>query len=175
MPFLAACPFCRRRIQAPDTALGQSVACKKCHNYFTLAPADDMPPAEASPRDAQQYLAKSQMNAAAGPAAAAATPAAAPAKSSGAHVDTVQHTAMAKMPRLLQTMLPPPEEELASDEINPVHLGPIVLGVIALLCVAFGWLAWLPIPLAGAGILVGVVAWLTSPIESHRDGVLVLL
>lgn len=191
MPFLAACPFCRRKVQAPDTALGQSIACKKCHNYFTLAPEDDVPPPEATARTAQEYLIAAKANAMAPPpqgppAAQPAAPAAAqstmpptPAAPVAAQVDTVQHVAMTtmpEMPRFRQTALPPLDAEpAASDDMNPLLLAPVVLGVVALLFAAMNWLSWLMIPLAGVGILTGVVAWLTVPIESHRDGVLVLL
>ena len=186
MPFLAACPFCRRKIQAPDTALGQSVACKKCHSYFTLAPEDDLPPPEATARTAQEYLLAARANAlaplagqaAAVPTAQSTTPQP-PAKPSAAQVDTVQHVAMITMPetpRLVPTILPPLEDKSASsDGVNLLYLAPFVLGGVALLCGIMGWLPWLTIPLASVGILTGVIAWLTAPIESHRDGVLVLL
>lgn len=43
MPFEAACPFCPTRInRVPDEALGASLRCPQCGNYFTLAPADDL-------------------------------------------------------------------------------------------------------------------------------------
>src|SRR5262245_43269910 len=80
MPFLAACPFCQRKVQAPDAALGQSIACKKCHSYFTLAPADDLPPLEATARTAHDYMIAAKTTALAPPVDKPATsPAAAPA------------------------------------------------------------------------------------------------
>lgn len=166
--------------------MGQSIACKKCHNYFTLAPEDDLPPPEATARTAQEYLIAARANALNPPAG---EPAAGPAAKSpmlpppptpvAAQVDTLQHVAMKTMPEMPQLTyaMPPPleDEPVSSDGMKPLLLTPLVLGVVALLCASMGWLPWLTIPLAGVGILTGVIAWLTAPIESHREGVLVFL
>ncbi|MCI0681573.1 MAG: hypothetical protein L0Y71_05685 [Gemmataceae bacterium] len=182
MPFLAACPFCRRKVQAPEAAIGQSVACKKCHNYFTLAPEDNVPP-EAGARPAHD--ARAQSNAAAPPVAGntAATSASAPAAKPGSaptgspQTETLKHVAMVTvpdMPRLTQ-FSPSPERESDEDEWNAWLLTPAVLGAGALLCAILGLLPWLTIALAGVGLIAGVIAWRTTPMESLRDGVLVLL
>ena len=183
MPFLASCPFCRRKVQAPEAALGQSIACKKCHNYFTLAPEDDLPPPEATARNAQEYLLAAKASALnpppgqAGPASPFATPP--PSATSAVHVDTVVHAAtktIPETPRLLQPPPPPIDDEPdAAGEINLLTATPLVLGVIAMLCAATAWLPWLAIALGGIGILAGVVAWLAARIESHRAGLLVFV
>jgi hypothetical protein len=38
MPFLTRCLFCGQQVRAPDHALGASLRCPKCSNFFTLAP-----------------------------------------------------------------------------------------------------------------------------------------
>jgi hypothetical protein len=43
MPFLAECVFCKGKVRVPDYAVGQSVACPRCGNAFTLAPMTDPP------------------------------------------------------------------------------------------------------------------------------------
>jgi hypothetical protein len=179
MPFLASCPFCRRKVQAPEAALGQSIACKKCHNYFTLAPEDDLPPPEATARNAQEYLLAAKANALnppgqAGPSSPVSTPA---SEKSGVHVDTVVHAStktIPETPRLLQTA-PPLDEPDAAGEINLLTATPLVLGVIAMLCAALAWRPALTIGLGSLGILAGVIAWLAARINSHRDGLLVFL
>jgi hypothetical protein len=48
MPFLAQCVFCNHQVQVPDAALGASGRCPKCSNFFTLAPATNLPPVKES-------------------------------------------------------------------------------------------------------------------------------
>jgi hypothetical protein len=51
MPFTAACPFCPTKLlNVPETALGASVRCPQCGNYFTAVPPEQPPAARASPR-----------------------------------------------------------------------------------------------------------------------------
>jgi hypothetical protein len=38
MPFVAECLFCRRKVRAPDHAVGASISCPGCGSYFTLLP-----------------------------------------------------------------------------------------------------------------------------------------
>lgn len=41
MPFLARCVFCGQQMRVPDHALGASMCCPKCSNFFTLAPENE--------------------------------------------------------------------------------------------------------------------------------------
>jgi hypothetical protein len=43
MPFVTVCSFCPHQLKVPDAALGASLRCPACGNYFTVAPAELAP------------------------------------------------------------------------------------------------------------------------------------
>ena len=88
MPFIAVCPFCGRKVQAPTNAVGHSIACKKCRNHFTLAPSDDLLPPLATPSGA----------AATAGAIRAPVAAPAPAQVAAAQSDTAPHAVVVTTP-----------------------------------------------------------------------------
>ena len=54
--FLGRCPYCSARVRLPSKALGASVCCPQCANYFTAVPDEDAAapsPAPAEPTKAE--------------------------------------------------------------------------------------------------------------------------
>ena len=47
MPFVAECLFCRRKVRAPDHAVGASISCPGRGSYFTLLPGAPAPAGQA--------------------------------------------------------------------------------------------------------------------------------
>ena len=184
MPFVAACPFCRRKVQAPDSALGHSVACKKCKNHFTLAPEDGLSPPEATARAALQYII------AANPTAGSALPLRPPATSPTvrtiapplpearvpAQIDTAEHVVATtpETPRL-HVVQPPQMAPQPAIPWNGYAVAALLLSCVAFSCATFRGLSWLAYPLAGAGLLAGVIGLVATPIETRRDAFALLL
>lgn len=169
MAFIAACPFCQRLVQAPDGALGQSIACKKCKNHFTLAPADDVPAPRSGPNSAVMH-------------ATAARPQPAPPRAARTGPDdTLEHAVVATAPDLppleaagnaLPAIAPSPVAPPApATPWNLFAVATLLLSSLALVCATVSWLQWLTIPLAGAGLLSGVICVVGTPIESTRDAI----
>jgi hypothetical protein len=175
MPFIAACPFCRRKVQAPTSAMGRSITCKKCHNNYTLAPSEDI----------------QQPTATKGGAAAAVgalrTPVAmpAPARTDPAQVDTAAHAVVVTTPDTPRLQIPPaPTMMPAPMPVAPATrrvpwngfaVASFFLGGLALVSASLPWLQWLTFPLAGAGLLAGLICLLATPLETLRDVVLLLV
>lgn len=155
--------------------MGRSVACKKCGNNFTLAPSEDIP----------------QPTAAAGGAAAAISAmkapvaAPAPAHADPAQVDTAAHAVVVTTPDTPRLQMPPaPTMMPAPTPVAPAMrrvpwngfaVAAFFLGGVALGCASVSWLQWLTFPLAGAGILAGVICLLATPLETTRDALLLLV
>src|SRR5437016_14437721 len=53
MPFTARCPTCNVKMRFPTEAAGSSAECPKCHNFFTVAPPDEVALPERFQRLAQ--------------------------------------------------------------------------------------------------------------------------
>ena len=185
MSFVAVCPFCHRKVQAHAGDLGQSVECKKCKNYFTLAPQDEMAPPEATAHAAMQYLFAVKAKAAAtapadvAPTGKSAALDAAGAKPASPHAETAGHVVMTvpETPRL-RMGTPPLQKQpapAASASWDPLAVAALLLGGLGLACAATDVLQWLTAPLAGAGILAGVVGFLAAPRHAARDKVLLAL
>lgn len=49
MPFPARCPYCKKRILAPDKAMGASAKCPGCGAWYTVAPDDTPDPPPSAP------------------------------------------------------------------------------------------------------------------------------
>ena len=170
MSFIAICPFCRRKVQAPDSTLGQSIACKKCKNNFTLAPDDYLPPVKTGDSAVSTV------------GAAKATSPVATTEPPPSTVETTEHSISATAPdtprlqaplRLAPVSAPPPPGQRVPW--NPFGVAALLLGSVALLCASISWLQWATIPLAGAGLLSGVIALLATPIETQRDAIVLFL
>src|SRR5262245_14877579 len=53
MPILAICPYCHEgKVRAPNSAVGLSADCPRCHNCFTLVPSTGRMPEPARPSTA---------------------------------------------------------------------------------------------------------------------------
>ena len=181
MSFVAVCPFCRRKVQAHAGDLGQSVQCKKCKNYFTLAPQDETPPPEASARAAMQYLFAAKASQATRQAhEAVVAPTEKPAASAATgvnpaspHAETAEHV-LVTVPetpslRIAKQPLQSQPAPAARASWDPFALATLLLGGLALVCAAVNVLTWLTMPLAGAGILAGGVGFVAAPRPSTRD------
>lgn len=132
MPFRAECAFCRHRVKAPDHAVGASVKCPKCANFFTLVPEDDAPRRPEPARPAAVVAPAPE------PVPLPDEPAPAPAT---------------------QTMeLPVAAPPSAWRQIDPVAVVALLLGGAALLCATVYVLCVLVRPLSGLGLLVGLAA-----------------
>jgi hypothetical protein len=166
MPFLATCPFCPAKFQLSRKAMGGSVRCPECGNYFTAVPPEEEATDLGTP--AMRALAAKKR------AAALAPP---------GEEGTVEVSSPAGSTDQLDIPPPPPPvirsaEEVTSPSIPAPTATPIpgwinVWGLVALVLGATGlffaavspWimhLRYLTIPLAGLGLLVCILGFLAT-------------
>jgi hypothetical protein len=148
MPFVVECPFCNHRAQVPDRALGASGRCPKCSSHFTLAHASDQrlpegvaPPTSDAGREAD----------------------AAPVPRSGLAVAIAVAAAAADRPVLADGGAGADGaswDAHPSSQVGPAGLAgaaALLLAGAALFCAAFEPTCRLILPLAGLGLLIGLV------------------
>jgi hypothetical protein len=160
MPFQVECMYCGHRAQVPDRAYGASGECPKCANSFTLVPAAVTVPLPArTPKRAPERPA---VNVSAAVPVPAVEPAAQPAP---ALPLTPRPKRRRKRPPSSDAIALPPPAEVAAPKAKPA--GPPrrvpLAGIVSLLAVALAlWCASAPalcglvIPLASAGLLLGL-------------------
>jgi hypothetical protein len=155
--------------------MGHSITCKKCGNNYTLAPSEDIPQPSATKGGAAAAV------------GALRTPVAmpAPAHADPAQVDTAAHAVVVTTPDTPRLQMPPAPTMMPA----PAPLAPAMrrvpwngfavaaffLGGVALVSASVSWLQWLTFPLAGAGLLAGLICLLATPLETLRDVVLLLV
>lgn len=158
MPFFAECPFCHRKLRGvPDHAVGASVSCPRCGSFFTLAPMAN-PPAEPAPSH---------------PAKEAPAPVihAPPAVSRAVQAARLRPRPEPPLPNLEEDEAQEPAflpshrglgEPMAAAPswrrlLDPVGAASLLAGSIGLLVASFRWLNLLTLPLAGLGLVLGLV------------------
>jgi hypothetical protein len=159
MSFIASCPFCRRKVKAPERALGQSFACQRCQNYFTLAPDDDAA-LQVQAQSSSGFEIAAQADPQAAPAAS--PPRSAPAAPRAAAPDDAALTETARQLEPLTARVLPVLNEMGPVAAPVDRPGWHTIGVIALflggIALAFAsipGLQWLTIPFAGLGLIAG--------------------
>ena len=154
MPFVAECTLCRQKVRLPDRSVGASVACPRCHSYFTAAPQHDVAPPAKRPEPPPPAQ-PAPIPVATAVTAASPEPAAQPAPE--VHEAPLAELPDAPIPRLLIPMdMPRPRPPQTG--VDPIGLGAIVVCAVALGCVWVFALCFLVIPLAVVGLLTGLVA-----------------
>jgi hypothetical protein len=147
--------------------MGQSLACKKCNNHFTLAPVDDLPASALAGGEEHRR----------GTVTSPPTPAL--PISTANHKETLEPTVTAGEPKAepIQVTASLPSESLPVAPIpwNRYAVAALLLASLALGCAAVSWLQWLTIPLAGAGMLAAIICLVGTPIESPRDAVVLAI
>jgi hypothetical protein len=141
VPFFAHCPYCQRGVHAPDRALAASVKCPGCESWYTAVPQDEpKPPKLTAPAQAGLIAPTLTPATATPPAPAAPAPMPAPAP-------------------LLSERFESPAEDSPGSRRRPPLLGvaACLLAGAALLSAAWGANVVLIRPLAGVGLVLGVV------------------
>jgi hypothetical protein len=152
MPFIAECPYCKKgKIRAPETAVGWSAACPNpdCGSFFTLMPQSKEEAAAAAAAPAQPAAATPAVKNAAAtePSLAAAT------AGTALQEETAAETA-ARQPIMRRPMPPPPPQRRAR---NPFAVFALFLGSLGLLCASFPIVEPAALPLAGLGLVLGLI------------------
>jgi hypothetical protein len=163
MSFLAQCSFCGHKIKARDRALGASVRCPECDNYFTAAPREEPAPAEA--------LARFRFSKPAPTPVAAAAQDATPDPPDDPAAETDQAMALPANPALaamgtgeIAPEAPeslPPEVDIATGRafgwrVHIVGVAALLLAGAGLACASIPGLTGFTIPLGAAGLLAGL-------------------
>jgi hypothetical protein len=186
MPFLGACPFCPTKMKLPDHALGASIRCPKCGNYFTAVPQDDIPaakkpghrgapvgtraastrsvPDEAPPPETDQPAVS---NATEAPADDVNETPSTPAPEAGAPdrgEGEPRHSPLATVP-------PPgyPSPKPVPDWVNVWGLAGVLLTGVGLSFAALGLPRFLTILLAGLGLAVSALGFLATEKRKPKD------
>ncbi len=144
MPFLAECPFCEHRVQAPDQASGGCVPCPKCSSFFTLAPTTSVPQrtTPGAPSPSEEAV-----------PAVGLPPLLAPGGSA----------------RVLPVNVAPHHHPANSlGAIDPLGLVAFALGLLALFGASAASLCVVVIPLSAFGLLLGLAAVLLAGLLRRR-------
>jgi hypothetical protein len=176
MPFIASCPFCRRKVQAPSAALGQSVACKRCNNFFTLAPDDEAALHHAKAASSSELEALRSDVAPPPPSTHRVSslpppePALASSKDNSPLTETVpqhQPVTAAALPVLSE----PQRAHVASAKLrwHTVGVSAMALGSVALVCAGVAWLQAFTIPLAALGLIAGAFGLIIDYVEKTEE------
>jgi predicted Zn finger-like uncharacterized protein len=173
MPFLATCPFCPAKFQLSRKALGGSVRCPECGNYFTAVPPEEETPLVTAP----------SLRALAGKKRPTAPPAGEESsKGAGEDQGDVASISSSETGAGLEQTSPPVirrADEVASPSLPPPAAGtpiPRWISVWGLAALALGvgglffaavspWilpLRYLAIPSAGLGLLVCLLGLLAT-------------
>jgi hypothetical protein len=167
MPFLATCPFCPAKFQLSRKALGGSVCCPECGNYFTAVPPEEEAPQLGTP--AMRALAAKKRAAASAPPVAAVTTEESLTAPGADHMDQIPPP-----PPVIRTAeevvspstMPAPIGTPVPGWINIWGLAALLLGGLALFFAAvspwFMALRHLTIPFAGLGLAASVLGFLAS-------------
>jgi hypothetical protein len=170
MSFIASCPFCRRRVQAPERALGRSIACKRCHNHFTLAPDDEAELHQvAAPSSSELEINFQSM-----------PPTVTPSKrrgrgSSESEGTTPSSETVPQLKPLTTPALPvlrdepPPLEQPERWNWHTIGVLAMFLGSLALGCASLEWLQWLTIPLSALGLIAGAFGLMVDYTEKTEE------
>ena len=134
MSFVAQCSYCGQKGRVSGHALAESVQCPRCQNWYTAAPADDLP---APPAPLLTVP------------AAALSPAPAPASST---------SEPASQPTAVPVTAPPPRRRRAHRWIHLGGLAACLLGALGLMAASLSGLSLLTIPMSVAGLAVGLGA-----------------
>jgi hypothetical protein len=138
MPFIAECQFCRRKVRAPDHAVGSSISCPDCGSYFTLLPTGHAAAAHTADAPAGQRRRRS----------AAVTPGLLEREDpSGAPTDDES---------------PPSSAPTGGSRLNPVAVAALFLGGLALLFASLPGLDLLTLPCGGLGLILGLAGTLRA-------------
>jgi hypothetical protein len=168
MPFIAECTFCTKKMRVPDSALGASLACPRCGNYFTLtASASTSEPSALAPslRAASGSLPATEV-------APAETLAVEPATDPLTTTPTPQQRRKSRtrpsseslpvVPTLDQPLPIPPPAPFAAPppprQLNHCGLAAFVAGCLAWFCSAFDLIAFLRFPLGLLGVVLAIFA-----------------
>lgn len=179
MPFVTACSFCSQSLKVPDQALGASLRCPKCGDYFTVArsetplptrkPPRPHPPPKAAPAPVQ-------------PASSAdqpwwvASPPQPPAPPPVPETPPAPASMLVPSPPLgVHAFPPPPPMPVASSLppwINAWGVFAFTLAALALVFAAFGLPRFLTIILTALGLLLGLVGFfMTEQDWRLKDGI----
>ena len=132
MPFVAQCPYCGQKGRVADHVLAGSVQCPRCQNWYTAAPADDLP----APR-APLLIAPASASCPTPPEPAPASPTAPPVPA---------------------PPMPPPRRRRAHPWIHLGGLAACLLGSLGLLAASLAGFSFLTIPMSAAGLAIGIGA-----------------
>lgn len=167
MPFIAECPFCSGKVRVPTSAEGQSAECPRCGDSFTLVPMlnppreGSEPPRPAGPRiDPPSRSTPHRMPAVAAPSTETSVPATAVDRPATPPRDTTPVPPRVLNPPRPRAVPPPRRRPAPGPGLGAFVLGGLALALFAL--PATSLLAW---PLAGLGLLLGVVglsSWTTA-------------
>jgi hypothetical protein len=166
MSFIAHCFCCSAKFRASEDAIGSSVQCPHCHNFFTVAPPERETPA-------LPWLARSRARGKTRQDPVGETP---PVPLSRPAIPEYEHTPLdrtppasrdivAKLPKPLTPMAPQAERRSTSPDRKGLHfVGVLALltASAALLCASVGDLGYLTIPLGCCALLLGLVGALTA-------------
>jgi hypothetical protein len=178
MSFIASCPFCRRKVKAPEHALGRSISCKRCHNHFTLAPDDEAELHQVAAPSSSELEINFQ----------AMPPTVTPSKRSGRgprHPENVSPSgetvpqlkplttpALPVLPALGDVAPPLGPSSVGQPERLGWHTIGVVsmfLGSLALGCASLEWLQWLTIPLSALGLIAGAFGLMVDYTEKTEE------
>jgi len=166
MPFLATCPFCPAKFQLSRKALGGSVRCPECGNYFTAVPPEEDATELGTP--AMRALAAKKRAAASAPPIAEAT-----AEEPATTFSADSPDQFPPPPPVIRSAeevesptIPPPTHTPIPGWINVWGLAALLLGGMGLFFAAVSpWVAplrYLTIPLSGLGLLVCLLGFLAT-------------
>ncbi len=159
MPFFTRCPYCRRGTDAPDSAMAENVKCPACLSWYTAVPEEPGQQGTAPPVDARTRASV--------PAWAVPEPVLAPTETA---IATELSLVVAPAPRAASRVAetPEPSEEILDRKSGPVLIGVAAcfLAAAALATASFQSTAVFARPLAGVGVLVGLVGALVAGAEN---------
>ena len=178
MAFVAQCTYCGQKGRVHAGSFGESVECPRCHNWYTAAPADDLP-APRAPVAIAPALGLTAP-APAGESRIRPAPATPPSTADPAPAATSPTTkTLPKVPT------PPIRRRLPHRWIHQGGLAACLLGSLALVAASQPWFSFLTIPMSALGSAVGIGAiihacngrWLRRvlPIAGTLASILVLL
>jgi hypothetical protein len=152
MPFVAEGILCRQKIRLPDRAAGASVQCPRCGSHFTAAPPDELLPAvqRAESSTAKAHFSPATTHAESPPTMPAVLREE-PAPTTNGPDRAVPAVVVPELPIIRETAK-------RRAWIDPLGLGALATGGIAVACAYFYVLAILVIPLAGIGLAMGLLA-----------------
>jgi hypothetical protein len=186
MSFIASCPFCRRKVQAPRRALGQSIACKRCNNFFTVAPDDEAALHHAKTESSSELeiglkaalpiappptqRTTSMPHDTRGLTPLGSPDAAAPDEKDLSLTETVRQHERITAP-ILPVLREPPRAQVRPTKLGWHTLGVVAmaLGSFALVCAGVSWLQWLTIPLAALGLIAGAFGLIVDYTEKTEE------